>query len=334
MALVAGGGNCRTDPKSLNSACHPNATGQGMLASMGLMFDAFWRAAIYCVHPRVIALSLLPLILMAVGALVLGYFFWQPALDLAATWLDGWPLLESFWLRLEEWGWGGAKAWVIPLLVVLALAPVVVMVALLAVAILATPSLLSLVAQRRFPLLERKQGGSFLWSMAWSLGSTSLAFVALILSMPLWLIPPLVLILPPLIWGWLTYRVMAFDALAEHASRQERIALFERHKMSLLVMGVVTGFLGAAPAVVWASGVLFVAAFFILIPLAIWIYTLVFVFSSLWFIHYCLAALERLRLEQVSAAGAEADPVPPASEPTGLSVQLPLQLPMDQEPKP
>ena len=156
-----------------------------MLASMGLMFDAIWRAAIYCVHPRVIALSLLPLILMAVGALVLGYFFWQPALDLAATWLDGWPLLESFWLRLEDWGWGGAKAWVIPLLVVLALAPVVVMVSLLAVAFLATPSLLSLVAQRRFPLLERKQGGSFLWSMAWSLGSTSLAFVALILSMPL-----------------------------------------------------------------------------------------------------------------------------------------------------
>ena len=50
--------------------------------------------------------------------------------------------------------------------------------------------------------------------------------------------------------------------------------------------------------------------------------------------HNDLAALERLRLEQVSAAGAEADPVPPASEPTGLPVQPPLQLPMDQEPKP
>ena len=109
MALVAGGGNWRTDPEPLNFACHPNATGQGMLASMGLMFDAIWRAAIYCVHPRVIALSLLPLILMAVGALVLGYFFWQPALDLAAAWLDGWPLLESFWLRLEDWGWGGSN---------------------------------------------------------------------------------------------------------------------------------------------------------------------------------------------------------------------------------
>ena len=269
-----------------------------MLASMGLMFDAIWRAAIYCVHPRVIALSLLPLILMAVGALVLVFFFWQPALDLAATWLDGWPLLESFWLRLEDWGWGGAKAWVIPLLVVLALAPVVVMVSLLAVAFLATPSLLSLVAQRRFPLLERKQGGSFLWSVAWSLGSTSLAFVALILSMPLWLIPPLVLILPPLIWGWLTYRVMVFDALADHASKEERQEIFRRHRSSLLGIGIVTGYLGAAPSIVWASGVVFAAAFFVLVPLAIWIYTLVFAFSSLWFTHYGLAALQRLRAER------------------------------------
>ena len=48
----------------------------------------------------------------------------------------------------------------------------------------------------------------------------------------------------------------------------------------------------------WASGALFAAAFVVLVPLAIWIYTLVFAFSSLWFAHYCLAALElRLRSE-------------------------------------
>lgn len=301
---------------------------------MGPMFDAFWRAAIYCVHPRVIALSLLPLVLMAAGALALGYFFWQPALDVAVAWLDGWPFLESFWRRLEEWGWGSAKAWVVPLLVILGLAPLVVVVSLLAVAFLATPSLLSLVAERRFQTLERKHGGSFVWSVAWSLGSTSLAVVALVLSMPLWLVPPLVLILPPLIWGWLTYRVMAFDALAEHASRQERIELFQRHKMGLLAMGVVSGFLGAAPAVVWASGVLFVAAFFILIPLAIWIYTLVFVFSSLWFIHYCLAALERLRLELTSGTSDVSGPRSNTPDPIDFVVQPPPQLPMDQGPKP
>ena len=30
---------------------------------MRLLLDAFWRAAAYCLHPQVIALSLLPLVI-------------------------------------------------------------------------------------------------------------------------------------------------------------------------------------------------------------------------------------------------------------------------------
>jgi hypothetical protein len=66
----------------------------------------------------------------------------------------------------------------------------------------------------------------------------------------------------------------------------------------LLVIGVISGYLGAAPSLVWASGALFAAAFVILIPVAIWIYTLVFGFASLWFSHYCLDALAQMREEQ------------------------------------
>jgi hypothetical protein len=107
-----------------------------------------------------------------------------------------------------------------------------------------------------------------LLSLLWSLGSTGLALLALLVSLPLWLIPPLILVLPPLIWGWLTYRVMAFDALAEHASVEERCEIFRRHRGWLLGIGVFCGYLGAAPSMLWASGVLFAAAFVILLPLA------------------------------------------------------------------
>ncbi len=48
---------------------------------------------------------------------------------------------------------------------------------------------------------------------------------------------PLVLVLPPLIWGWLTYRVMAFYALAEHASKDERREVLRRHRVTLLGHG-------------------------------------------------------------------------------------------------
>ena len=57
--------------------------------------------------------------------------------------------------------------------------------------------------------------------------------------------------------------------------------------------------LGAAPSLVWASGALFAAAFVILIPIAVWIYTLVFIFSALWFVHFLLLALSKLREEPI-----------------------------------
>jgi hypothetical protein len=166
--------------------------------------------------------------------------------------------------------------------------------------------LVNLVAGNRFVALEAKQGGSFGASLAWSLFSTLLAAVALLVSVPLWLVPPLVLVLPPLIWGWLTYRVMAFDALAKHASTDERRTLFKRHSGWLLLMGVISGYLGASPSVVWAMGAGFAPAFIILVPVAIWIYTLVFAFASLWFTHYCLGALQALRAEPIMATASVA----------------------------
>ncbi len=284
-----------------------------MLAGMGLLLDSFWRAAAYCMRPRVMALSVLPLLLMVGLALGLGYFYWDGAVQGMRALLDGSPLLAGFWSWLQGWGLGDVTAVVAPLMVVLAVAPVLVVVSLLVVAVLMTPALVALVADRRFPTLERKKGGSLIASVAWSLGSTVLALVALVVSVPLWLVPPLVLILPPLIWGWLTYRVMVFDALAEHASRDERQEIFRRHRSSLLGMGILSGYLGAAPSIVWASGVVFAAAFFVLVPLAIWIYTLVFAFSSLWFSHYCLAALQRLRDEAGGGSAAAAATAQPAA---------------------
>jgi hypothetical protein len=105
-----------------------------------------------------------------------------------------------------------------------------------------------------------------------------------------------------LIWGWLTYRVMAFDALAEHASMAERTTLLLVHRWPLLLMGLVCGALGAAPSLLWAvSAVSLIFAPF-LIAASVWLYTLVFAFASLWFVHYGLAALQLARGQALSTA--------------------------------
>ncbi|MEI8168997.1 MAG: EI24 domain-containing protein [Rhodoferax sp.] len=294
---------------------------------MNLFLDSFWRSVAYCLRPRVIALSFLPLVLMVALALGLGYYFWEGALDWVRGALESSSMVNNVWTWLQSAGAGSLKMVLAPLIVIFAVTPVIVVLSLLMVAILMTPALTLLVAERRFPQLERKRGGSMLMSLMWSLGSTGLALIAIVISVPLWLVPPLILVLPPLIWGWLTYRVMAFDALAEHASVEERREIFRRHRGWLLGIGVFCGYLGAAPSLIWASGALFAAAFVILVPLAIWIYTLVFALSSLWFAHYCLAALQALRTEkELAATTALAAALAPSQ--TTIDVQA-LPLPDD-----
>ena len=262
---------------------------------MSKLLDSFWRAAMYCLHPRVIALSVLPLVIMAVISLGLGYFFWEGALAAVRSNLESYELVDTMVRWLEGLGLSDLRVVLAPVLLLFLAIPVIVIASLLFVAMFMTPAMVALVAERRFPQLERKRGGSLLASVFWSLGSTLLAVIALVLSIPLWLIPPLILILPPLIWGWLTYRVMSYDAMVDHASSEERRQIFREHRAMLLGIGVLSGYLGAAPSLIWASGAMFVAMAPILVPVAIWLYTLVFAFSSLWFAHYTLAALEQLR---------------------------------------
>ena len=288
---------------------------------MSRLIDSFWRAVVYCLHPRVIALSFLPLIIMTVASLGLGYLYWNDAVDMLRSQLDSYQLVSSMSQWLEGLGLGNLRLVLAPALLLFLAIPVIVITSLLFVAVLMTPAMVSLVGQRRFATLERRQGGSLAASLVWSLASTLLACIALVLSFPLWLVPPLVLVLPPLIWGWLTYRVMAYDALAEHASADERRQIFKEHRWSLLSIGVLSGYLGAVPSVIWASGAMFVAMAPILVPVALWIYTLVFAFSSLWFAHFALSALQQLRSrdEFMSTAGTAVElpvlPTAPATEP-------------------
>ena len=266
------------------------------MQGMQSLVDSFWRAVAYCVHPRVIGLSLLPFILA--GVLVFGFmfFFWEGANAAVRATLESWMLVESLLHWLDSLGLQSFRSGLTAIVVLAGVLPVVLLLSLLLVALCMTPAIVSLVAERRFPLLERKRGGTLAQSVMASLGATLLALVLIVLSMPLWLIPPLAMVLPPLIWGWLTYRVFGFDVLAEHASVDERRALLKAHRIPMLTMGVVCGYLGAVPSLIWAiagvAGLIF-APYVVLV--VVWLYTLVFAFSTAWFTHYALAALQAQR---------------------------------------
>jgi hypothetical protein len=228
---------------------------------------------------------------------ILGVYFWESAIDGINAWLHTWSLVDGARQWLVSVGWGNVFS-MLPIVVLLALAvPAIVLVTLLLVAIFMVPSIVNLVAARRFPALQRREGGSFLSSVGWSLGCTALAAVALVASIPLWFIPPLVLIVPPLIWGWLSYKVMTFDVLADHADRDERRRILREQRWPLLAIGIVTGYLGSAPTLIWGIGAMALPLAPVLMPISLWLYTLVFAFSALWFAHFTLASLHAMRLQ-------------------------------------
>src|SRR5574337_909205 len=197
---------------------------------MKLLIDSFWRAVVYCLHPRVIGLSLLPLVVGVALALGLGWLYWESAVAAVRASLEQWQLVDAA-LRWVETVVGASFRSVIAPLIVVALAlPLIVVVSVLLVALTMMPAIVALVHERRFPTPERRHGAGIVASVLFSLGCTLVAGLALLLSLPLWLVPPLVLVLPPLIWGWLTFKVMSFDALAAHASAAERRALVRAHR--------------------------------------------------------------------------------------------------------
>jgi hypothetical protein len=268
----------------------------------GLMLDAAWRALAYCLHPRVIYLSLLPLLLAAVALGVLSWWGWSDGIASLRQVLDSWGISHALLGWLDSAGLGALRAALVPLLLVILTVPLVLIVCLLLVAGLMTPALVKLVQTRRFPDLQVVKATTWWHSLLWSLGASFAAILMLLLSLPLWLFPLMAVIVPPLIWGWLTYRVMAFDTLADLASPAERQAVLKRHRSTLLAMGVACGYLGGAPAALWALGAWTVLLAPLLIVASVWIYTLVFAFSSLWFAHYLLPVLQASRQAAIDQA--------------------------------
>ena len=112
--------------------------------------------------------------------------------------------------------------------------------------------------------------GANLWNVTRSIGVFTVGYL---LTMPLWLIPPLALVVPWLWWGWLTANLMRFDSLVEHAAPGERDQLIHADRRAYLLLGLAVALLNVIPPL------------FLVAP----------VLSALVFAHYSLSRLRQRR---------------------------------------
>jgi len=238
-----------------------------------------------------------------VGSAIFGAF--ASMLSARVLWLMIWPVLVSLalwgvvalvlWMRAAVWLAGLLKQWIETaaffvsfdfgstalvashVILFLFFVPLVYMTALLILGTFGMDELVKIVADRRFPGLARRDGGSF----AGSLWNSAVAVLGMVLmfavSLPLWIFPPLWPLIPIAVMGWMNQRVLRYDALARHAQPPEMTRIFARRKLALYALGAVLALLAYVP----------VFGFFA--P----------VFFGLVFIHYLLAELQALRAEPI-----------------------------------
>lgn len=229
-------------------------------------FEIAARAARDLLRPDMLFHALWPPVLAFLLWSVAAWFAWQPA----AAWIVK---------EMPDWSW---LAWLGPWLahaaVFMVFAPLVYFTALLLVATFALPRMMVLIAERDYPDVSRQgSAAAALWGSLWNTLVAGAIFVAgWLLTLPLLLIPGMLFVLP-LFWAaWLNQRAFRFDALAEHAQPQERMALIDRERGNLYLGGLTGALLAHVPVLN------------LLAP----------AYTAVLFVHLCLGALRKLRQEQ------------------------------------
>lgn len=226
-------------------------------------------------HPRMLSLVLWPMLVAIVLWAGAAMFFW-------GSWVnDMTGLIQA--TPLQQWMAHGFFAvvahYLIIIILVLLLLPAIYVTALLITAVFAMPMMLNHVAEKYYPQLERKQGGSNTGSIANALMAVVVYCVGWVLSLPLWLFSPFALLLPLLLMAYLNQRLFCYDALAEHASKEEYAQLIKRSTTKFYLLGLAASLLQFVPLVNLLSPI----------------------YVALAFIHLSLAELRQLRLSIPSA---------------------------------
>lgn len=252
-----------------------------MIAGMERAFTALWRGIASQFRPAMLGLLVIPLVVGIVFWVGVAWFAWDPFV----AWLRGITFGSEgvmHWIATQAAGLGfdSLPGVVTGTMALLLLLPLPFVTALVIIAVLVMPVVTRHLGQRHYPDVARQGSWSVLASL-WNASSSVVIFaLGYLLTLPLWLIPPLAFVIPWLWWSWLTARVMRFDALVEHADPQERRTLVARHRRAAFVLAMMLTALNYIPPL------------FLITP----------VLSALAFVHFSLAALREHR-SAPSAAG-------------------------------
>src|SRR3990170_7745317 len=123
---------------------------------MNDVLQAFGRAFRSMLHPRMLALTIWPMLVALAVWLGLAWVYW----DIWSQWLSAMLSASDIVGWLQQHGFAGVVRYSVWLLLWLLLAPTILITALLIAALVEMPLIVSFIASHDYPALEKRCGGT------------------------------------------------------------------------------------------------------------------------------------------------------------------------------
>ena len=218
------------------------------------VFGALGYAAANLLHPRMLWLMIWPMLVAAGFWGIAALFLWvRTAMRIAEVIQAG---LDLFHLQAPDAALIAAHAVLFLLFV-----PLVWLTALFILGMFGMGEMVEHVAAQSFPALERRRGGGMAGAIANGIATLIGMLVLAVVTLPLWLLAPLWPLIPLVIFAWANQRLLRYDALAEHADRQEMRQIFRQRRGHLYLFGLIMALIAYVPVVGFVAPVLFGLAF-------------------------------------------------------------------------
>jgi len=238
------------------------------------VLSAFGRALRSLSRPSMLWHLIWPTLAAIAIWAVLAWFFWDDAARALLAEFQQWTWLHKM-MDSTQFLSVAALATVHVFLALL-FVPLIYATALMLVALLALPLMLERVGDAEYRDMEKRKGGTVAGSVGNAVMALLIYLVGLVATLPLWLIPGMGLVLPVLLSAYLNQRAYRYDALMQHADANEMREVISQQRGGLWMVGIVSGLLAYVPVVN------------LLVP----------AYSGLTFVHYCLSALRRRRVQR------------------------------------
>lgn len=209
---------------------------------MSFIFKATASAFRDLIRFKIAWIVIWPILVSILLWLVIGFVFRENFSELVILFLNEAGIGE--WIQNQGSDWVSAA--IENLIYIMVYIPLVIVTTLIITAIFIMPALINLVANRDYPELKREYGGGIAGSIINAILASGVFVLIWVVTVPLWAVGAGIIV-PFVAAAFMNQQLFRYDALSEHATKQEIKLICAQNRYSLWGLGLLTGLIQFVP---------------------------------------------------------------------------------------